>query len=147
LENAFGAWGEYDVHFIYLTLLPISVVGRVVKYTPTAFWANHLSAFKHNGIPEEIDTHEIQYSKKKRVPWLRASYYDAAKVRTSVSTTSTTVANMSENGHDNNIMESGIQDGSNQSAHSVSQQGTIYGLSNLKRKMEEIYHERAAFKI
>jgi hypothetical protein len=54
--DAFGAWDDCDVHFRYLTSLPISVVGRVVKSTPTDFWANHLSAFKPNGIPEEIDT-------------------------------------------------------------------------------------------
>jgi chromosome segregation ATPase len=44
-------------------------------------------------------------------------------------------------------MESEIQDGANQSVHTLSQQGTISGLSNLKRKMEEIDHEQAAFKI
>jgi hypothetical protein len=61
-----------------LLLLPISVVGIVVKYTPAVFWANHLSAFKVNGIPVEIDTQELQYSTKKRAPWLRASYSDIA---------------------------------------------------------------------
>jgi predicted nucleic acid-binding Zn-ribbon protein len=44
-------------------------------------------------------------------------------------------------------MESGVQYGSNQSVHPVSQQGTISGISNLKRKMEEIDREQAAFKI
>jgi hypothetical protein len=71
--DAFGAWEDCDVHLRYLTSLPISVVGREVKYTPTAFWANHLSAFKPQGIPAEIDTQELQYSTKKRAPWVRAS--------------------------------------------------------------------------
>jgi hypothetical protein len=35
--DAFGAWDDCDVHFRYLTSLPISVVGRVVKSTTTAF--------------------------------------------------------------------------------------------------------------
>jgi hypothetical protein len=35
--DAFGAWGDCDTHFRYLTALPISVVGRVVKSTHTAF--------------------------------------------------------------------------------------------------------------
>jgi hypothetical protein len=39
--DAFGAWGDCDVHFRYTTALPISVVGRVSKSTPTAFWANY----------------------------------------------------------------------------------------------------------
>jgi hypothetical protein len=69
---AFGAWDDCDVHFRYLTTLAISVVGRVVKSTPTALWANQLSAFKDNGIPTEIDTQELQYSTKKQAPWVRS---------------------------------------------------------------------------
>jgi hypothetical protein len=57
-----SAWGECDVHYRYMTAYPIGVVGRVAKSTPTAFWTNHFSAFKSNGIPTEIDTQEIQYS-------------------------------------------------------------------------------------
>jgi hypothetical protein len=56
--DAFGAWDN-------LTSLPISIVGRVVKSTPTALWANHLSAFKPKAIPAEMDTQELQYSTKK----------------------------------------------------------------------------------
>jgi regulator of replication initiation timing len=145
--DAFRASDDCDVHFRYLTHLPISVVGRLVKSTPTAFWATHLSALKPNGIPAEIDTQEIQYSTKKRAPWVRASYSDAAKGLNPVGNTPPMVANTSEQGQYTNSMESGIQDGSNQSAHPVSQQGTVSGLSNLKRKMEEIDHERVAFKI
>jgi hypothetical protein len=86
--DAFGAWDDCGVHLIYLTSLPISAVGIVVKSTPTAFWANHLSAFKPNGIPSEIDTQELQYSTNKRAPWVRASYSDSAKGRNSASNTS-----------------------------------------------------------
>jgi hypothetical protein len=70
--DAFGAWDNCEVYFRYLTALPISVLGRVVKSTPTAFWANHLSAFKLNDIPAEIDTQEPHYSTKKCAPWVRA---------------------------------------------------------------------------
>jgi hypothetical protein len=52
--DAFSAWDGCDVYFRYLTTLPIIIVGRVVKSTPTAFWENHLLAFKANGIPAEI---------------------------------------------------------------------------------------------
>jgi hypothetical protein len=134
--DAFEAWEECDFHFRYLTSLPTSAVGIVVKSTPTAFWENHLSAFKPNGIPEEIDTQDLQYSTNKRAPWVRAPYSDEAKGRSSASNASPTTANASDQGQDNNSTESGIQDGSNQSVHPVSQQGTISGLSNLKRKME-----------
>jgi hypothetical protein len=144
--DTFGAWYDCDVHVRYLTSLPISVVGRVLKSTPTAFWAKKLSAIKPNNIPAEIDTQELQYSTKKRAPWVRASYSDAAKGRNAASNTSPTVANTSDQGQDNNSTESGIKYGSNQSVHPVIQQGTISGLSNLKRKMEEIDCERAAFK-
>jgi hypothetical protein len=106
-----------------------------------------LSAFKPNGIPSEIDTQELQYSTNKRAPWVRASYSNAAKGRNAARNISPTVANTSDKGQDNNSTESGIQDGLNQSAHPLSQQGTISGLSNLKIKIEEIDHERAAFKI
>jgi hypothetical protein len=54
--DAFGAWYDCDIHFRYLTALPIRVVVRVLKPTPASFWSNHLSAFKANGIPAEIDT-------------------------------------------------------------------------------------------
>jgi hypothetical protein len=146
--DAFRAWDDCDVHFRYLTALPISVVGRVVKSTPVAFWANHLSALKANGIPAEIDTQELQYSTKKRDPWVRASYSDIAKGLTPVSTTAPTVAKTSAQGQYANSTQSGIQDGSNHSEkHPVSQQGAISGLSNLKRKMKEIDRERAAFTI
>jgi hypothetical protein len=73
-----GTWGECDVHYRYMTAYLIGVVGRLANSTPTAFWTNHLSAFKSNGIPTEIDTREIQYSTKKRVPWVKASYSDIA---------------------------------------------------------------------
>jgi hypothetical protein len=66
IEKYFRHDVDCGVHFRYLTLLPISVVGRVAKSTPTAFWGSHLSAFKPNGIPAEIDTQELQYSTKKR---------------------------------------------------------------------------------
>jgi hypothetical protein len=131
--DAFGAWDDCDVHFQYLTLLPISLVGRVVKYTPTAFWANHLSSFKANGIPADIDTQELQYSKNKLAPWVRASYSDIAKGRNPASMTTLTVANTCEQGQDANSTESVIQDGSNPSAHPVIHEGTISGLSNLKK--------------
>jgi hypothetical protein len=98
--DAFGARDDCDVHFRCLTSLPISVVGRVAKSTPTAFWGNHLSAFKPNGVPAEIDTQELQYSTKKRAPWVRASYSDIAKGRKSVSMTAPTAANKSEQGQD-----------------------------------------------
>jgi hypothetical protein len=145
--DAFGEWYDCDVNFRYMTSLPISAVGRVLKSAPTAFWENHFSAFKPNGIPAEIDMQELRYSTNKRAPWVRASYIDEAKGRNPASNTSPTVASTSEQGQDNNDMESGIQDGSNQSSRPVSQPGTISGLSNLKRKMEEIYRDRAAFKI
>jgi hypothetical protein len=145
--DAFGAWDDCGVHFRYLTLLPISVVGRAVKSTTTSFWENHLSAFKPNGIPAETDTQELQYSTKKRTPWVRASYSYAEKGRNTARNTSPTVVNTSNQVQDNNSTGSGMQDGSNQSAHQVSQQGRISGISNLKRKMERNYRERAAFKI
>jgi hypothetical protein len=55
-----GARGECDVHYRYMMANPIGVVGRVAKSTPTAFWTNHFSAFKRNGIPTEIDIQELQ---------------------------------------------------------------------------------------
>jgi hypothetical protein len=61
--------------------------------------------------------------------------------------TAPAVANTSEQVQDANSTESGIQDGSNQYDHPVSQQGAISGLSNLKIKMEEIDRKQAAFKI
>jgi hypothetical protein len=108
--DAFGAWEDCDVHFRYPTSLPISVVGRVVKSTATAFWANHLSAFKPN-IPAEIATQEFQYSTKTLAPWVRASYSDIAKGRNPASMTALTVDNTSEQGQDDNSTKSGIQDG------------------------------------
>jgi hypothetical protein len=65
-----GAWGECDVHCRYMTAYPIGVVDRMAKSTPTAFWTNHLSAFKINGMTTEFDTQKLQYSTKKRYPWV-----------------------------------------------------------------------------
>jgi hypothetical protein len=132
--DAFGACDDCDVHFRYLTALPISVVGREAKSIPTAFWANHLSAFKVNGIPAEIDTQELQCSTKKRAPWVRASYSDISKTRIKASITSPAIANTYTQGQDFNSTESGIPGGSNHTGEQpVSQQGAIFGLSNLKR--------------
>jgi hypothetical protein len=100
-----------------------------------------------NDIPAEIYTQELQYSTKKRAPWVRASHSDTAKGCNAVSMKAPMVANTSAQGQYVNSTESGIQDGLNQFDHPVSQQGAISGLSNLKRKMEEIDHERATFKI
>jgi hypothetical protein len=118
-----------------------------VKSIPTSFWENHLSAFKPNGIPAEKDTQYLQYSINKRAPWVIASYSNIATGCNPAIATEPTVAKTSEQGQDTNSTESGIQDGSNQSAHLVIQQGTISGLNNLKRKMEEIDREREDFKI
>jgi hypothetical protein len=82
------------------------------------------------------------------LPDLRASYSNIAKGCNPVSTAAPMVANTSAQGQDENSTESGIQDGSNHfEKHPVSQQGAISGLSNLKRKIEEIDLERAALKI
>jgi hypothetical protein len=131
-----------------MAALSISVVGRVAKSTPTAFWANHLAAFKSNGIPVEIDTQTLQYSTKKGYPWAHALYSDIAKGRTVASTIVPTVPNTSAQRQDGNNIDSGLWGGSNRTEeHPVSEQGAIHGLSNLKRKMEEIDRECTAFKI
>jgi hypothetical protein len=142
-----GVWGECDAHYRYTTAYPIDVVDRVAKSTPTAFWNNHLSAFKSNGIPTDIDKQEIQYSTKKRSPWVKASYSDIARGNIPATMTDTTIANTSAQGQDNNIMESGTGDGSNIRATQTDSPGAINGLSNLKTKMATIDLEREAFKV
>jgi hypothetical protein len=142
-----GAWRECDVHYRYMTAYPIGVVGRVAKSTPTAFWTKHLSAFKSNGIPTEIDTQDIQYSTKKRSPWVKASYSDIARCNIPAIMTDTTIANTSAHGHENNSMESGTGDGSNLPVTQTDIPGAITGLSNLKIKMAAIDLKREAFKV
>jgi hypothetical protein len=130
-----------------MTAYPIGVVGRVAKSTPTAFWTNHLSAFNSNGIPTEIDTQELQYSIKKRAPWVKASYSDIARGNLPATMTYTTIANKSTQGQENNFLESGTGDGSNLPTSQNDSPCAITGLSNLKRKMAAIYLEREAFKV
>jgi hypothetical protein len=142
-----GAWGECDVHYRYMKAYPIGVVGRVAKSTPTAFWTNHLSAFKSNGIPTEIDTQELQYSTKKRPPWVKASYSDIARGQIPETLTDTTITNTSTQGQENNSIESGTGDGSNPPATQTDSPGAITGLINLKRKMAANDIEWEAFKI
>jgi hypothetical protein len=142
-----GAWGECDVHYRYMTAYPSSVVGRVAKYAPTSFWTNHLSAFKRNGIPTKIDTQELQYSTKKRAPWVKALYRDIAQGNLPETMTDTTIANTSAKGQEKNSTESGTGDRSNRSASQTDSPGAITGLSNWKRKMAAIDLERAAFKV
>jgi hypothetical protein len=142
-----GAWGECDIHYRYMKAYPISVVGRVAKSTPTAFWTNHLSAFKSNGIPTEIDTQDLQYSTNKRYPWVKASYSDIARGNIPATMADTTIANTSTHGQENNSMEYGTVDGSNLPATQTDIPGAITGLGNLKRKMAAIDLEREAFKV
>jgi hypothetical protein len=143
-----GAWGECNVHYRYMMAYPIGVVDRVAKSTPTAFWTNHMSAFKSNGIPTEIDTQELQYSTKKRYPWVKASYSDIARGNLPATMTYISITNTSSQGQENNIMESGTGDGSNLPATQTdSPSGAITGLSNLKRKMAAIDLKREAFKV
>jgi hypothetical protein len=80
---------------------------------PIAFWTNHLSAFKPNGIPFEIDTHSLQYSTKKRALWVRASYSDIAKGHTAASATVPMAATTSAQGNDDTSADSGRQGDSN----------------------------------
>jgi hypothetical protein len=108
-----GAWGECDVHCRYMNAYPIGLVDRVAKSTPTAFWTNHLSDFKSNGIPTEIDLQDLQYSTKKRDPWVKASYSDIARGNIPSTTTDTTIENTSAQGQENNSLESGTGYGSN----------------------------------
>jgi hypothetical protein len=130
-----------------MTAYPIGVVGRVTRSTPTAFWTNHLSAFKSNGIPTEIDTQELQYSTKKRSPWVKASYSDIARGQIPATLTDTTIANTSAQGQENKSIESGTGDGSNPLATQTDIPGAITGLGNLKRKMAAIDLEREAVKV
>jgi hypothetical protein len=130
-----GAWGECYVHYRYMAAYTIGLVGRVAKSTPTAFWTNHLSAFKSNGIPTEIDMQEIHYSTKKLSPWVKASYSEIARGQIPATLTDTTIANTSAQGQENNSIESGTGDGSNPLATQTDSPGAITGLSNLKRKM------------
>jgi hypothetical protein len=129
-----------------MTAYPIGVVDRVAKSTPTAFWTDHLSAFKNNGIPTEIDTQELQYSTKKRSPLVKASYSDIARGQIPATLTDTTIANTSAQGQENNSIESGNGDASNPLATQTDSPGAITGLGNLKRKMAAIDLEREAFK-
>jgi hypothetical protein len=130
-----------------MTAYPISVVGRLARSTTTAFWTNNLSAFKSNGIPTEIDKQELQYSTKKRAPWVKASYSDITRGNLPATTTYTTIANTSAQGRENNSMESGTGDGSNRPSSQTYSAGAITGLSNLKRKMAVIDLEREALKV
>jgi hypothetical protein len=130
-----------------MTAYPIGVVGRVAKSTPTAFWTNHLSAFKNNGIPTEIDTQELQYNTKKHSPWVKASYSDIARGNLPATMTDTKIANTSAQGQENNSMEYGTGDGSNLPATQTDSPRDITGLSNLKIKMAAIDLERGAFKV
>jgi hypothetical protein len=56
------------------------------------------------------------------------------------------IANTSEQGQENNSIESGTGDGSNHLVTQIDSPGAITGLSNLKRKMAAIDLEREAFK-
>jgi hypothetical protein len=142
-----GAWGGCDVHYRYMTAYPISVVGRVARATPTDFWTNHLSAFKGNGIPTEIDTQELQYSTKKRSPWVKASYSGIARGNLPATMTDTMIANTSAQGEKHNSMGSGTGDGSKRPESQTDSPGATTGLINLKRKMAAIDLEREAFKV
>jgi hypothetical protein len=106
-----------------------------------------LSAFKSNGIPTEIDTQELQYSTKKRAPWVKASYSNIAQGNLPAAMTDTTIANTSAQRQENNSMEYGKGDGSNLPATQTDSPGDITGLGNLKRKMAAIDLEREAFKV
>jgi hypothetical protein len=81
ISDAFWSWDNCDVRFRYMTALPISVVGRVSKSTPSSFWSNHLAAFKSNGIPAETDTQALQYSTKKCAPWVRTSQLYSSRMQ------------------------------------------------------------------
>jgi hypothetical protein len=106
-----------------------------------------LSAFKSNGIPTDIDTHELQYSTKKRSPWVKTLYSDIARGQIPETLTDTTIENTSAQGQENNSIEYGTGDGSNPLATQTDIPGAITGLSNLKRKMAAIDLERESFKV
>jgi hypothetical protein len=140
-----GAWRECYVHYKYMTAYPIGVVGRVAKSTTTAFWTNHLPAFKSNGIPTEIDTQEPKYSTKKWSPWVKSSYSDIDRGQTPATLTDTTIANTSAQVQENNSIEYGTGHGSNPLAIKTDSPGAITELSNLKRTAIDL--EREAFKV
>jgi hypothetical protein len=81
------AWGDWDAHYRYMPAC-------------NSFWTYYLSAFKSNGIPNEIDTQEFQHSTKKRAPWVKASYSDIARGNLPANTADTTMANASEQGQE-----------------------------------------------
>jgi hypothetical protein len=109
--NTFGVWDDCDVHFQYLKVLPIIVVGCIAKSTTTAFWTNHLAVFTPNGIPLKIDTYILQYITNNKSPWVRASYSDIVKGRTAASATVPITANASAKGNDGTSAYSGLQGG------------------------------------
>jgi hypothetical protein len=117
--------GDWDVHYRYMTAYPISVVGRVARAALTAFWTNHLSAFKSNGIPTEFDTQEIQYITKKQAPWVKDSYSDIARGNLPSTTIATTIINTSAQGQENNRMGSGTGNGLNRPESQTAIPGAI----------------------
>jgi hypothetical protein len=144
--NYIGDWYECHTHFRYLPSIPISVVGRVPRTTQPAFWANHLSQFRTT-IPSKISTEFLQHPKPQRAAWDNVSYRDAVKgvqgkaTATTAASTAQPSTGQSQASTSNNDSKSSYSNKKEQS------EGTIFGISNYKRKLAEIDKERELYKI
>jgi hypothetical protein len=144
-----GQCEECNTHYRYLPSNPITVIGNIPRSTPTTFWAQHLSAFQVGPIPGEISTANLQRPKLNCNAWAKVSYSDIARGTASTAHTSPTTA--STRATTTGITEATstvaqYAENSLDSGPTNQPEGTISGLSNLKRKMDKIDQERELFK-
>jgi hypothetical protein len=144
-----GQWEECNTHYRYLPSDPITVIGSIPRSTPTTFWDQHLSAFQVGPIPGEISTANLQGPKLKRNAWTKVSYSDIARGAGSTAHTPPTTASTRATNTGLTEATAKVSESAQNSLDSgpINQpEGTISGLSNLKRKMDKIDQERELFK-
>jgi hypothetical protein len=145
-----GLCGERHTHYRYLPLNPITVIGSIPSSNPTTLWANHLSASQAGPIPGEISTANLQRPNPKRNAWVKVSYSDKARGAGSIGHTapkseSTQATTTGQTQASATVAES-VKNSLVSGPTAKQPEGAISGLSNLKRKMDQIGQERELFK-
>jgi hypothetical protein len=138
-----GQWSESTVHYRYNTAEEVTIVGsQIVPHQTASFWNNHFTQIGRVEIPYEIkmETETIHAPPKvKRQTGFHMSYSQEKTVslephHASVTSDVTT------------LMPTGVKNSTIAEPPSLPRKSGASGVSNFKRRLEEIKKERLVFK-
>jgi hypothetical protein len=145
-----GQWEECNTDYRYLPSNPITVIVSIPRSNPTTLWDKHLSAFQAGPVPGELSTANLQLPDPRRNAWAKVSYSNIARGTVSTDqnypTTKITRENITGQTQATATVPESVENSLGSGPTANQPEWAISGLSNLKRKMDNIDQERGLIK-